>query len=43
MQYKKHLEPSFVGINLPAYFGGITVQNKSLEQFDICEVISFLR
>ena len=42
-KYKIHLEPSFVGINLPAYFGGITLQNRSIEQFDICEVISFLR
>ena len=42
-KYKTHLEPSFVGINLPAYFGGITLQNRSLEQFDICEVVEYLR
>ena len=42
-QYKTHLEPNFVGINLPAYFGGITLQNKSLEQLDICEVLSYLK
>ena len=42
-QYKTHLEPNFVGINLPAYFGGITLQNKSIEQFDICEVLSYLK
>ena len=42
-QYKTHLEPNFVGINLPAYFGGITLQNKSIEQFDICEVLNYLK
>ena len=42
-KYKTHLEPSFDGINLPAYFGGITLKNKSIETFDICEIISFMR
>ena len=32
-----------MGINLPAYLGGITLQNKSIEQFDICEVLSYLK
>ena len=41
--YKTHLQPSFQKINLPAYFGGITLRNKSLDQVDICEMISFLR
>ena len=41
--YKTHLEPSFHGINLPAYFGGITLRNKSLDQVDICQMIAFLR
>ena len=43
VQYKTHLEPSFEGINLPAYFGGITLKNKSLETFDICEILSFMK
>ena len=41
--YKTHLEPSFHGINLPAYFGGITLRNQSLDQVDICQMIAFLR
>ena len=41
--YKTQIEPSFTSIHLPAYFGGITLQNKSLEQFDICEIIDYLR
>jgi len=43
VKYKTHLEPSFEGINLPAYFGGITLKNKSIETFDICEIISFMK
>ena len=42
-QYKTHLAPSFTGISLPGYLGGITVQNQSIENFDVCQILSFMR
>jgi len=42
-KYKTQVEPTFEGIPLPAYFGGITLINKTLDNFDPCEIISFLR
>lgn len=42
-QYKTHLAPSFSGISLTGYLGGITVQNKSIENFDMCQVLAFMR
>ena len=42
-QYKTHLAPSFSGISLPGYLGGITVQNQSIENFDMCQILSFMR
>jgi predicted RND superfamily exporter protein len=42
-QYRTHLAPSFSGTSLPGYLGGITVQNKSIENFDMCQILNFMR
>lgn len=42
-QYRTHLAPTFTGISLPGYLGGITVQNRSIENFDMCQILSYMR
>ena len=42
-KYETQVRPGLDAINLPAYFGGITLKNKTLESLDLCQLIASLR
>lgn len=43
LKYQRDIQPRFNSFHLPGYFGGITLRNQSLDNYDTCELFSVFR